>query len=92
MKLLKYASCTSKGFTEVRVNQDFSSFISQLKLGDWGFVNSFPNDKILDWSKLKALADDKINVNEKLKFGLGRVGNSMEKGENAGYLHFLLFP
>ena len=30
--------------------------------------NSLPNDKILDWSKLKAFADDKINMNEKLKF------------------------
>ena len=26
----------------------------------WSF-NSLPNDKILDWSKLKAFADDKIN-------------------------------
>ena len=25
--------------------------------------NSFPDDKILDWSKFKAFADDKINVN-----------------------------
>ena len=35
-------------------------------------VNSLPNDKILDWSKFKAFADEKINVNEKLKFGLAR--------------------
>ena len=25
-------------------------------------VNPLPNDKSLDWSKLKAFADDKINV------------------------------
>ena len=31
-------------------------------------LNSFPINKILDWSKLKALADAKINVTEKLKF------------------------
>ena len=37
--------------------------------------NSLPNDKFLDWSKLKALADDKINVTKKLKFILGRVEN-----------------
>ena len=55
------------------------------------FVNSLPNDKILDRSKLKALADDKINVIEKLKF-LGKVENIEGKGENAGYQHFLLFP
>ena len=34
-------------------------------------VNSLPNDKSLDWSKLKAFADDKINVTKKLKFALG---------------------
>ena len=44
-------------------------------------VNSLPNDKIFDWSKLKAFANDKINVNEKLKFGLGRVENIVGKGE-----------
>ena len=53
---------------------------------------SLPNDKILDWSKLKAYADDKINVTEKLKFVLGSVENIVGKGENAGYQHFLIFP
>ena len=55
-------------------------------------VYSLPNDKILDWSKLKAFADDKLNLAEKFKFALGRVENIMGKGENAGYQHFLLFP
>ena len=54
--------------------------------------NSLPNDKILDWFKLKAFADDKINVIEILKVDLGRVENIVRKGENAGYQHFLLFP
>ena len=54
--------------------------------------NSLPNDKTLDWSKLKALADDKINVNEVLKICLGRIENIVGKGENAGYQHFLLSP
>ena len=40
--------------------------------------------------KLKAFADNKINVNEKLKFGLERIENIVGKGENAGYQHFLL--
>ena len=53
---------------------------------------SLPNDKILEWSKLKAFVDDKINVSEKLKFGLGRAENIVGKGENAGYHHFLFFP
>ena len=30
-------------------------------------LNSLPKDKILDWSKLKEFADDKINVTENLK-------------------------
>ena len=51
-----------------------------------------PNDKISDWSKFKAFADDKINVNEQLKFTLERVGNIVGKGENAGYQHFLFYP
>ena len=55
-------------------------------------INSLPNDKILDWTKLKAFADDKINVTEKLKFVLGKVENVVGKGENAGYQHFLLYP
>ena len=54
-------------------------------------LNSLPNDKILDWSKLKAIADDKINLNKKSKPVLGRVENIVGKGENAGYQHFLLF-
>ena len=55
-------------------------------------LNSLPNDNFLDWSKLKAFADDKTNVNEKLKFVLGQVENIVGKRENAGYQHFLLFP
>ena len=35
--------------------------------------------------KLKALADDKINVTEPLNFVLGRAENIVGKGENAGY-------
>ena len=35
-------------------------------------VNPLPNDKILDFSKLKAFADDKINVTKELKFGMGK--------------------
>ena len=34
---------------------------------------------------MKAFAGDKINVNQKFKFHLGRVESIVEKGENAGY-------
>ena len=54
-------------------------------------LNSLPN-KILDQSKFKGLADDKINASKKLKFILGIVETFLGKGENAGYQHFLLFP
>ena len=54
--------------------------------------NTLPNNIFSGWSKLKAFADNKINVKEKLKFVLARVENIVGKGENAGYLHFLLFP
>ena len=46
---------------------------------------------MMNWSKLNALADDKINVAEKVKYVLGRIENIAEKGENASYQHFLLF-
>ena len=49
-------------------------------------------DTILDWFKLKTFADNNLYVTENLKLALGRVENIMEKGKNAGYQHFLLFP
>ena len=56
-------------------------------------LNSLPNDKILDWSKMRGFADDKKkNVTEKLKLVSGRVENIVGKEENAGNQHFLLFP
>ena len=55
-------------------------------------LNSLPNDKIMDWSKLKAFADEIINVNEKLKFVFGRLENIVGKGENAGLPAFSPFP
>ena len=44
-------------------------------------INSLPNDKILDWSKFKAFADNKINVTEKLEFVSERIVNIVKKGE-----------
>ena len=40
--------------------------------------------KFLDWSKLKALADDKINVTQKQIFLSGWVENIAGKEEKAG--------
>ena len=58
----------------------------------WEWANFVPNNKILDWSKFKAFAEDKINVMKNLNFVLGRVENIVGKGENPGDQHFLLFP
>ena len=63
-----------------------------LKFVVWGRVISLPKNEILDWSKLQAFADNKINVTEKLQFVLGKVENIVGKGENAGYQHSLPFP
>ena len=58
----------------------------------WEWVKSLPHSQILDLSKLRAFADDNLNVNQKLKFVFGRVENIVVKGENADYQHFFLFP
>ena len=51
-------------------------------------LTCLPDDTFLDWFKLKAIADHKVNVTQKLEFVLGRVYNIVGKGENAGYQNF----
>ena len=58
----------------------------------WQIINSLQNDKILYGSKLKAFADVKSNVAKLMISVFNRVENTVGKGENAGYQHFLLFP
>ena len=52
---------------------------------------TLPNDKILDMTKLKAYADDKFSFTSIMFSLLDRVENTVGKGENAGYQHFVLF-
>ena len=52
-------------------------------------LHSLPIDQILDQSKFKELADNRIDATEKLKFV--RIENIVGKEENACYKHFLLF-
>ena len=54
--------------------------------------NSLPNDKILAWPKLKGIADDKLDVVKMMNSIFDQLENTMGKGENAGYQHFLFFP
>ena len=58
----------------------------------WERVNYLPNDKILDFTKLKAFADNKLNVAKIIICLFDKVENIVGKGENAGYQQFLLFP
>ena len=53
-------------------------------------INALPNDNILDMTKLKAFADDKLNVDKMTISLLDRVENT--EGKGASYQHFLLFP
>ena len=55
-------------------------------------LHPLPDDKILPLSKLRAFADDNFSVAQIAKFFFNRVENIVEKGENAGFQHFLLFP
>ena len=48
------------------------------------WFNPFPNDKMLDETKSKAFADDKLNIAKMTISPLDRVENSVGKGENAG--------
>ena len=57
-----------------------------LKITQSIFSNPLPTDKILEMTKLKAFADDKLNVAEMSRKHCGK------KGEYAGHQHFLLFP
>ena len=55
-------------------------------------VKSLPNDNFMDWTKVKAIADDKMNVAKIMISVFDMVKNIMGKGENAGYQHFSHFP
>ena len=52
-------------------------------------INSLANNEILEVTKLKASADDKLNFAKMAIFLFYRVENTLGKGENAGYHHFL---
>ena len=45
---------------------------------------TLPNNKFLNWFKLRAFADDNLDTNQKFKYALGRVENIVGTGENTG--------
>ena len=70
-----------------------STFCHLFKFLECDFIHTSPNDNSfnsLDWSKLKALADDEINVTQILKSVLARTENIVGKEENVSHQHF--FP
>ena len=67
--------------------------MSEITVNSLSFTgNSLPNDKFLDWTKLKTFADMKLNVVKMMISLLYRVENIVGKGGNAGCQHFLFFP
>ena len=53
---------------------------------DTSEVNSLPNDKFLDRTKLKAFADDKLNIAVMMISLIDRVENTVGRVENPLYL------
>ena len=51
-----------------------------------------PNDRIVDWSKLKEFAGDNFKFDENGRMFYKRVENTVGKEEIAGYEQFLHFP
>ena len=54
--------------------------------------NPFPNDKILDSTKLKEFADDNFKSDENGRKFFKQLENTVGKGDIARYEQFLLFP
>ena len=55
-------------------------------------LNPLPDDKILDWSKVKEFADDNFKFDKDDRKFSKQVENTAGKGEIARYEQFLLFP
>ena len=57
----------------------------------WTSINPLPDDKILDWSKLKDFADENFGFDVNSRNFSKLVENTVGKGEIARYVQFLLF-
>ena len=55
-------------------------------------INRLPDDKILDWSKLKLSADNNFEFDVNSRKFSKLVENTVGKGEITRYEQFLLFP
>ena len=55
-------------------------------------LNSLPNDKFLNWSKIKAFADDQSNVDEKIEISFGKGRKHCGKRMKCWLSAFYPFP
>ena len=55
------------------------------------YLKPLPHKKILDWSKLNAVAVDNLNVAQIMTSLFDLVKTTVDKGGNGCYQHFLLF-
>ena len=69
-----------------------ATFSGLLKVEMCGKKLTFYQTTKFQTLKLKAFANKKINLSQKLKLAWERIENIVQKGENAGNQHFLLFP
>ena len=60
----------------------YNKSVTVIDLARTKFMNSSPNDKILDWGKFKAFADYKIKSDKIMIFVFNRIENIVGKGEN----------
>ena len=77
---------------KIVLDREFSLFPTMFSNTSFERVfNPLPCNKIFDMTKLKALGEDKLNVAKMTICVFDREQNTVGKGENAGYQHFLLF-
>ena len=88
---LSKSTTTGKVYVEIYKKYTNQRTYSPVKL-TWNRIKPFSNDRLLDITKLKISADNKINEAQIMISVFDRVENIVRKGGNAGYQHFLLFP
>ena len=72
-------------------SKEWNKLIVVIKLFTMAF-NSLPNGKNFRLYEIERISDDQLNVAKMTIFLFERAVNTVGKGENAGYQHFLLFP
>ena len=86
-----FTNCTPLSSCREMLSTNSFSY-QESKICHLGKGQLFTNDKILDYFKLKAFADNKLNVAKMMISPCDRAENIVKKGQNTGYQHFLLFP